>query len=55
MSYLSDWEIARELADIVGSEVVERDLPAKMLRITADILMEDYEVISELVDERMQE
>lgn len=40
-------EKARELADMVGSIVVEDDLPLEVLELTADILKEDVRQVKE--------
>ena len=37
-------EKARELADMVGSLVVDENLPLEVIEMTADILKEDYRV-----------
>ena len=46
---------ARELADMVGSIVVEDDLPLEVLELTADILKEDFKKIKEAAVEIMEE
>ena len=46
---------ARELADMVGSIVVDEDLPLKVLELTADILKEDFRQIKEAAVEIMEE
>lgn len=46
---------ARELADIVGSKVVDEDLPLEVLELTADILKEDFRQIKEAAVEIMEE
>lgn len=46
---------ARELADIVGSIVVDEDLPLEVLELTADILKEDFRQIKEAAVEIMEE
>lgn len=46
---------ARELADMVGSIVVEDDLPLEVLELTADILKEDFRQIKEAAVEIMEE
>lgn len=48
-------EKARELADMVGSIVVEDDLPLEVLELTADILKEDFRQIKEAAVEIMEE
>ena len=46
---------ARELADMVGSIVVDEDLPLEVLELTADILKEDFRQIKEAAVETMEE
>lgn len=46
---------ARELADMVGSIVVDEDLPLEVLELTADILKEDFRQIKEAAVEIMEE
>lgn len=46
---------ARELADMVGSIVVDEDLPLEVLELTADILKEDVRQIKEAATEIMKE
>ena len=46
---------ARELADMVGSIVVDEDLPLEGLELTADILKEDFGQIKEAAVEIMEE
>lgn len=46
---------ARELAYMVGSIVVEDDLPLEVLELTADILKEDVRQIKETAAEIMKE
>lgn len=46
---------ARELADMVGSIVVEDDLPLEVLELMADILKEDFRQIKETAVEIMEE
>ena len=46
---------ARELADMVGSIVVDEDLPLEVLEFTADILKEDFRQIKEAAVEIMEE
>lgn len=48
-------EKARELADMVGSIVVDEDLPLEVLELTADILKEDFRQIKEAAVEIMEE
>ena len=45
----------RELADMVGSIVVDEDLPLEVLKLTADILKEDFRQIKEAAVEIMEE
>lgn len=44
-------EKARELADMVGSAVVEECLPIKTLELTADIMKEDYRKIRQAAED----
>ena len=46
---------ARELADMVGSIVVDEDLPLEVLELAADILKEDFRQIKEAAVEIMEE
>lgn len=46
---------ARELADMVGSIVVDEDLPLEVSDLTADILKEDFRQIKEAAVEIMEE
>lgn len=46
---------ARELADMVGSIVVDEDLPLEVLELTADILKEEFRQIKEAAVEIMEE
>ena len=46
---------ARELADMVGSIVVDEDLLLEVLELTADILKEDFRQIKEAAVEIMEE
>lgn len=48
-------EKARELADMVGSIVIDEDLPLEVLELTADILKEDFRQIKEAAVEIMEE
>ena len=48
-------EKARELVDMVGSIVVDEDLPLEVLELTADILKEDFRQIKEAAVEIMEE
>lgn len=42
---------ARELADMVGSVVVDEYLPLEVLELTADILKEDYRQIKQAAED----
>lgn len=42
---------ARELADMVGSMVVDEYLPLEVLELTADILKEDYRQIKQAAED----
>ncbi|HIW80278.1 MAG TPA: hypothetical protein H9742_01935 [Candidatus Acetatifactor stercoripullorum] len=42
---------ARELADMVGSVVVDEYLPLEVLELTADILKEDYRKIKRAAED----
>lgn len=46
---------ARELANMVGSIVVDEDLPLEVLELTADILKEDLRQIKEAAVEIVEE
>lgn len=46
---------ARELANMVGSIVIEDDLPLEVLELTADILKEDFRQIKEAAVEIIEE
>ena len=49
-------EKARELADMVGNEIVDGYLPLELLEMTADALKEDYrQIVQEAVDIREEE
>ncbi len=48
-------EKARELADMVGSVVVEEFLPLEVLEITADLLKEDCRQIRQAAEEIAEE
>ena len=43
-------EKARELADMVGNEIVDGYLPLELLEMTADALKEDYRQIVQAAD-----
>lgn len=46
---------ARELADMVGSVVVDENLPLEVIKLTADLLNEDYRQIKEAAVEIIEE
>ena len=46
---------ARELADMVGSIVVDEELPLEILELTADLLKEDGRQIKEAAEAIMEE
>ena len=49
-------EKVRELADMVGSEVVDGFLPLELLEMTADVLKEDYrQIVQAAADIRKEE
>lgn len=48
-------EKARELADMVGSEIVDGYLPLELLEITADALKEDYRKIVQAAEDIREE
>jgi hypothetical protein len=48
---MSDEEKARELADTIGSIVVEESLPIKILKLTAKTLEADYEQILQAAED----
>ena len=48
-------EKARELADMVGSEIVDGYLPLELLEITADALKEDYRQIVQAAEDIREE
>lgn len=48
-------EKARELADMVGSEIADGHLPIEILDLTADILKEDYRQIVQAAEEIREE
>jgi hypothetical protein len=48
---MSDEEKARELADMIGSVVVEESLPIKILKLTAKTLEADYEQILQAAED----
>lgn len=48
-------ERARELADMVGSEITDRYLPFEVLEMTADILKEDYRRIVRAAEDIKEE
>ncbi len=48
-------EKARELADMVGNEVVDECLPLEVLEMTADALKEDYRQIAQAAEDIKEE
>ena len=48
-------EMARELADMVGNEVIDECLPLEVLEMTADILKEDYKQIAQAAEDIREE
>lgn len=48
-------EKARELADMVGNEIVDGYLPLKLLEMTADALKEDYRQIVQAAEDIREE
>lgn len=46
---------ARELADMVGSEIVDGYLPLALLEMTADVLKEDYRQIVQVAADMREE
>lgn len=44
-------QIARKLADMVGSEIVESGFSYRIIKQTAEILMEDYKQVVQLAEE----
>lgn len=48
-------EKARELADMVGSEIVDGYLPLELLEMTADALKEDYRQIVRAAEDIREE
>lgn len=48
-------ERARELADMVGSEITDGYLPLEVLEMTADILKEDYRQIVQAAEDIKEE
>lgn len=48
-------EKARELADMVGSEIVDGYLPLELLKMTADALKEDYRQIVQAAEDITEE
>lgn len=48
-------EKARELADMVGNEIVDGYLPLEVLEMTADILKEDYKQIVQAAEDIREE
>ena len=48
-------EKARELADMVGNEIVDGYLPLELLEMTADALKEDYRQIVQAAEDIREE
>lgn len=48
-------EMARELADMVGNEIIDECLPLEVLEMTADILKEDYKQIVQAAEDIREE
>lgn len=48
-------EMARELADMVGNEVMDECLPLEVLEMTADILKDDYKKIMRAAEEAAED
>lgn len=48
-------EKARELADMVGNEIVDGYLPLELLEMTADALKEDYRQIVRAAEDIREE
>jgi hypothetical protein len=48
-------EIAREIADRVGNEVVEDGLPLQVIGLVADYLKKDYEQIIQAIADISEE
>lgn len=48
-------EKARELADMVGNEIVDGYLPLELLEMTADALKEDYKQIAQAAEDIREE
>ena len=48
-------EKARELADMVGHEIVDGYLPLELLEMTADALKEDYRQIVQAAEDIREE
>lgn len=44
-------QIARKLADMVGSEIVESGFSYRIIKRTAEILLEDYKQVEQLAEE----
>ena len=58
MAYTMEEELqekARELADMVGSEIVDGYLPPELLEMTADALKEDYRQIVQAAEDIREE
>lgn len=48
-------EKARELADMVGNEIMDASLPFDMLELVADTLKEDYRQIEQMAEDIRKE
>lgn len=48
-------EKARELADMVGNEVIDECLPLEVLEMAADLLKEDYRQIVQAAEDIREE
>lgn len=48
----NEFEIAREFADMVGSEIIEHGFSHKIIKLTAEMLMDDYGQIQQLAEEK---
>lgn len=55
MEFTKLQEKARELADMVGSVVVDEYLPIEILEVTADILKEDCRLIRQAAEDIKEE
>jgi hypothetical protein len=52
---MNEEEIAREIADRVGNEVVEDNLPLQVIGLVADYLKKDYEQIIQAIADISEE